>query len=152
MGNNSTPVFAAMGQGHLDIVKLLVSYEADPFVVTTEGDSPLTVAAGGGYTLGVEYLLSLRADINQVRLLEFPLFIPVVLHFNLFWKWQSRLRHQLCCLKKQGDFSLTVSLRFLSRLELFKLGRLVLHNPFFRVGLVATGEWTEVIQPTACGS
>lgn len=73
-----------MGQGHLDIVKLLVSYEADPFVVTTEGDSPLTVGAGGGYTLGVEYLLSLRADINQVRLLEFPLFIPVVLHLNCF--------------------------------------------------------------------
>lgn len=67
MGNNSTPVFAAMGQGHLDIVKLLVSHEADPFVVTTEGDSPLTVAAGGGYTVGVEFLLSLRADINQVN-------------------------------------------------------------------------------------
>ena len=71
MGNNSTPVFAAMGQGHLDIVKFLVSHEADPFVVTTEGDSPLTVAAGGGYNLGVEYLLSLRANINQVRLLGF---------------------------------------------------------------------------------
>lgn len=59
-----TPLHLAAGEGHKDIVELLLSYKADVAAKSIGGFTPLHYAAMGGRMHVVELLLANKADVN----------------------------------------------------------------------------------------
>ena len=59
-----TPLHLAAGFGRLNVVKYLVSRNADLNVLTQENDTPLQLATRYAHIKTVNYLLGNGADIN----------------------------------------------------------------------------------------
>ncbi|XP_046582782.1 myotrophin-like [Haliotis rubra] len=59
-GSNTTPVMAAVGEGHRDMVELLLSSGADVSLVDDDGNNTLHLACYGGDVGTVELILSLN--------------------------------------------------------------------------------------------
>jgi len=59
-----TPLFLAVGRGHLGVVKLLLDAEADPNAKDLFEWTPLRAAAWGGHTRAAELLLANKADVH----------------------------------------------------------------------------------------
>ena len=59
-----TPLLAAAGRGHSDIVKLLLAHKADPMAVDADGGIPILAAAWGGSTETIKALLDAGVPID----------------------------------------------------------------------------------------
>ena len=59
-----SPLFAASDYGHCDVVKCLLSSDADINLCDEVGQSPLCAASKRGHCDVVKYLLSAGADTN----------------------------------------------------------------------------------------
>jgi ankyrin repeat protein len=59
-----TPLHYASGEGHIDIVRFLVSKGVDVNVRDDEGDTPLHYVADSGHTEIAKLLVSSGADVN----------------------------------------------------------------------------------------
>jgi ankyrin repeat protein len=65
----ATPFVRAAQSSDLELMKLLLTYRADPKIPTDYGDTPLTAAAGIGWVEGVTYERSARENVEAVRML-----------------------------------------------------------------------------------
>jgi hypothetical protein len=61
-----SPIFYACREGHLDTIKKLVSYGADPDLVDNNGQTPIFYAIKGGRNDIVEFLLKSGINVNIV--------------------------------------------------------------------------------------
>jgi ankyrin repeat protein len=59
-----SPLFVAVGYGHMDIVKYLLSFGADVNLCDSDGHSPLFIASKEGHCDIVKYLVAHNADVN----------------------------------------------------------------------------------------
>jgi ankyrin repeat domain-containing protein 17 len=64
----STPLMEASQEGHLELVRYLLTQGADVNATTTTGDSALTYACENGHTDVAELLLQYRADLVSIYL------------------------------------------------------------------------------------
>src|SRR5207237_952064 len=51
----ATPLFRAAASGDITVMRLLLAYGADPYIVTTDNTTPLMAASGIGYLVGSTY-------------------------------------------------------------------------------------------------
>jgi ankyrin repeat protein len=65
----ATPFVRAAQSSDLELMKLLLTYRADPKIPTDYGDTPLTAVAGIGWVEGVTYERSARENVEAVRML-----------------------------------------------------------------------------------
>jgi len=63
--NDFTPLHNAVGEGHIEIVKLLINKGANVSAITTEGRTPLHMACYNGNKEIIECLINEGADINK---------------------------------------------------------------------------------------
>jgi ankyrin repeat protein len=66
--DGATPFLRAAQSGDVTLMKLLLDHGADPKIATTNGDTPLTVAAGVGWVEGVTYEWSEAENLEAVRM------------------------------------------------------------------------------------
>ncbi len=66
--DGATPFLRAAQSGDVTLMKLLLAHGADPKIATTNGDTPLTVAAGVGWVEGVTYESSEAENLEAVKL------------------------------------------------------------------------------------
>ncbi len=67
--DGATPFVRAAQSSDTELMKLLLKFKADPTLVTANGDSALTAAAGIGWVDGVTYERSAKENLEAVRLL-----------------------------------------------------------------------------------
>jgi len=63
----ATPFVRAAQSSDMALMKLLITYDADPRIATDYGDTALTVAAGIGWVEGVTYERSVKDNVDVVR-------------------------------------------------------------------------------------
>ena len=54
----ATPFYRAAASGDITVMRLLLSYGADPYIATTDNTTPLMVASGIGYLVGSTLLMA----------------------------------------------------------------------------------------------
>jgi uncharacterized protein len=67
--DGATPFVRAAQSSDLELLKLLLAYQADPFLKTNHGDTALTAAAGIGWVDGVTYERSAKENVETVKFL-----------------------------------------------------------------------------------
>jgi ankyrin repeat protein len=67
--DGATPFVRAAQSSDTELMKLLLKFKADPTLVTANGDSALTAAAGIGWVDGVTYERSAKENLEAVRML-----------------------------------------------------------------------------------
>jgi len=67
--DGATPFVRAAQSSDLELLKLLLTYHADPFLKTNHGDTALTAAAGIGWVDGVTYERSAKENVETVKFL-----------------------------------------------------------------------------------
>ena len=63
----ATPFVRAAQSSDIELMKLLMAYDADPKIATDYGDTALTAAAGIGWVEGVTYERSAKDNVDAVR-------------------------------------------------------------------------------------
>jgi ankyrin repeat protein len=66
--DGATAFLRAAQSGDVTLMKLLVAHHADPKIATTNGDTPLSVAAGVGWVEGVTYEASAEENLEAVTM------------------------------------------------------------------------------------
>jgi ankyrin repeat protein len=64
VAGDGSPLIAAAGDGHVDVVRLLLDKGADPNLIVPGDGTALIAAAGDGHTDVVDLLLQRGADVN----------------------------------------------------------------------------------------
>jgi ankyrin repeat protein len=67
--NGATAFVRAAQSSDMDLLKLLLTYGADPKIATVHNDTALTVAAGIGWVEGVTYEWSKQANFDVIKML-----------------------------------------------------------------------------------
>lgn len=63
--NDCTPLMEAASAGHVDIIKLLLSHNADVNAQSSTGNTPLMYACAGGHVRAVQELLASGANVED---------------------------------------------------------------------------------------
>lgn len=63
--NDCTPLMEAASAGHVDIIKLLISHNADVNAQSSTGNTPLMYACAGGHVRAVKELLASGANVED---------------------------------------------------------------------------------------
>lgn len=62
--NDCTPLMEAASAGHVDVIKLLISHNADINAQSSTGNTPLMYACAGGHMEAVKELLLASANVE----------------------------------------------------------------------------------------
>lgn len=63
--NDCTPLMEAASAGHVDIIRLLISHNADVNALSSTGNTPLMYACAGGHVRAVKELLASGANVED---------------------------------------------------------------------------------------